>query len=293
MVTTAKEIKDLCESWVSAIESNGDSIRVVGDSERYRLLTNGVSFHDLNHEQLRAACLGLSRVLLLPRLNTIIHEDHQVFWSWCGEVLCGDPEAYFDHHEFDLRELMTMCCRGSLARRSETLEHNANEWLQRTDTAVAYLTFPLLEGLLKKSCGDFVTPSGDVLRNFDGKCRTYKAGGRCSSLRDLLELFSNEVASEDARRDLIEQKTHLLGFANPGEDGFDVLYRWRNSSLHGQTGFPTIAGTVLNTAFLVALSDLPVDYDHLRKSATARFDSELELSEFGSRSRWSYYPPYF
>jgi hypothetical protein len=51
------------------------------------------------------------------------------------------------------------------------------------------------------------------------------------------------------------------------EDPFDVVYRWRNSSLHGQASLPTIRGTVFNTAILVALDAISADYDSMRDRA--------------------------
>ena len=295
--------------------SAGGGLQIGGADEEFRLLRNGVVFHELDHEQIRAACIGLSSVLLLPGLNTVIDQDHQWFWSWCAELLCRSGSSYFSSEsDRELRATVGLCCRAALAGvyrndrdgwerqrdQSKNMEHNARAWVQGAHTALAYLAFPLLEGIVKKHCARYVGMDGRVVEAFeaariDGTARPYRVGQPCSSLRDMLWLLYDKVASEDLRHDLDEQRIHLGAFASESEDGFEVLYRWRNSSLHGEASLSTIGGTVLSTALLIAISALQAEYESVRASAVdgVRREAMSAASGIDYRSPWSYYPPYF
>ena len=295
--------------------SAGGGLQIGGADEEFRLLRNGVVFHELDHEQIRAACIGLSSVLLLPGLNTVIDQDHQWFWSWCAELLCRSGSSYFSSEsDRELRATVGLCCRAALAGvyrndrdgwerqrdQSKNMEHNARAWVQGAHTALAYLAFPLLEGIVKKHCARYVGMDGRVVEAFevariDGTARPYRVGQPCSSLRDMLWLLYDRVASEELRHDLDEQRIHLGAFASESEDGFEVLYRWRNSSLHGEASLSTIGGTVLSTALLISISALQAEYGSVRESAVdgVRREAMSAASGIDYRSPWSYYPPYF
>lgn len=73
---------------------------------RHRLHRNGVVFHALGIDELRAACLGLSEVLLLPGMNTILDLDHRLFWAWAGQLLLGPEAAVFRADEREIAELL-------------------------------------------------------------------------------------------------------------------------------------------------------------------------------------------
>jgi hypothetical protein len=294
-------IKSLCDSWIGALTHPDGSHRIGGTTEQFRLLANGIVFHDLDHDELRAACLGLSTVLLVPgRMSTYIDSDHVCFWAWCGEILCILPSPCFSEDERDLQDLLALCIRAALAslglmdRRAgnpPALVVNAEEWVIGAHRALAYLAFPLLEGVVKKHTSRFVDMRGWVVEDFvvprvNGGMREYRARrrDRCSSLRDLLYLLY-ELTSEDLKHDLDEQRSHLALFAEDATmDGFDVIFDWRNSSLHGGANLTTVGGTVLNTALLVAISDLKHTYDAERTETLrrVRFELENEISFAGS-----------
>src|SRR5689334_8066643 len=97
MSANASDILLLCDRWLKS-----------GGEDRYRLLNNGVAFDELAYEEIRAACLGLTHVLLLPGQNTIIDEDHRFFWSWTGEVLAGARPAFVSDDEPELLGLTSL-----------------------------------------------------------------------------------------------------------------------------------------------------------------------------------------
>jgi hypothetical protein len=298
-------IKSLCESWISASRCSDGSVQLGGvATEQFRLLANGVVFHELDHDELRAACLGLSRVLLGPRMGMYIDSDHRWFWAWCGEVLCGRRSSYFSQEELELRDLLALCLRAVLAtlhppyrrdNRPLHVEQNAEEWVSGGPKALAYLAFPLLEGVVKRHARRFVDMQGRVLEAFSvpGRKKAYPVGKTCSSLRDLLYLVHENVASDQLRHDLDEQRSHLGGLTGDAEaDGYDTIYAWRCSSLHGGASLSTVGGTVLNTALLVAMSELQDTYEAARIDALRGVEFDLPLRIEGYPDPFSYYPPY-
>jgi hypothetical protein len=86
--------------------------------------------------------------------------------------------------------------------------------------------------------------------------------------------------------------------AQPGQpalDGYEVVFDWRNSSLHGETSMTTIGGTILNLGLLVALDGFRDDYPTHRAAAFQRAQREVSTASSLGRwhpSPWSYYPPF-
>lgn len=311
-MSDSKTIRNLCDSWKASVMQPNGSIAIGGESDQLRLLANGVAFHDLDYDCMRAACIGLTSVLLLPGQNTIVDQDHHALWSWCGQLLCGSQSPYFDGsieaHPF--RQLMELCFRASLVgtyrpdregreqmqAADRLMDIHTQAWKRGSHTALAYLAFPMLEGVTKRHCSDFVQMDGRTIQAWNaprdgGGTHTYQPGQVCSSLWKLLELLRSTVASDELRGDLTELETHLATFSDDGSPGFKVLYDWRNGSLHGASLNSTVGGTVLNTASLIALSQLREDYDAVRRQTLDRVRWELQSGSV-DRSPWSYYPPY-
>ena len=73
-----KLILDLCDSYrKSVVSENG--ITIGSNNDKYRLRNNNICFYDLNYDEIRASCIGLTRTLLYKGLNTIIDYDHFFF----------------------------------------------------------------------------------------------------------------------------------------------------------------------------------------------------------------------
>ena len=313
-MTSPQKIRELCDSWCNSVQQPGGGIAIGGQSEQYRLLRNGINFHELSFDQLVAAIDGLTRVLLLPGLNTIVDQDHFGLWSWCSEVILCRETGFFAEEERELRKLFETCvrsalvhCRKPAANKEEwerqvvidqQLPHNSRYFLQESSLILAYLTFPLLEAVSKKVCSSYVAMDGAVIAKFDipskaGGVREYDPNGRwnqkqCSSLRDLLFLIHLNVASSELKNALSEFRGHVSTLDN-SEDPFDVVYKWRNQSLHGSTSFQTIGGTLLNLVLLIVIHQLSGRYDLLKNKTIERCRWEMQS---GHRSPWSFYPPY-
>jgi len=306
----SKEILDLCHSWVSASTAADGTIQISGSSEEFRLRNNGVEFHTLSYNELRAACIGLSRVLLRPGLNTVIDFDHMLFWSWCGEIFASTAASYFGVDEREPQQLFGLACRAALAEtyrpdhrgweenrdRLMAMEPNSRELVTNAHVVLVYLAFPLLEAILRKTCSAYVTPNGSVVTSFDkghGGRGSYSIGDRCSNFGHLLWLLYDRVAGPELVDGLDQQRAGLRALES-NTDPFGLLFGWRNSSLHGQTALPTIGGTVYNTAILIALDAVRADYDALREKIVerVRWQAATDQLTSGYRSPWSYYPPW-
>ncbi|USK64844.1 hypothetical protein [Peribacillus frigoritolerans] len=321
MAGKSNQILQLCDAWRKIAYGNDGSLRIGRESESFRLLENNIRFHDLDFEEIQAACIGLNRVLLFKGMNTIISSDHAFFWSWIAEVLLNRDTGYFTEKEEDIKKLFLTCTRASLAeiqnpqmeweevaKRNDLMEFNTSELVKNRNLILAYLSFPLLEAILKKACHNYVDYSGKVLKDFEIRGRRGKTGRRkrdqsygpngngrkytISSLGDLLILLYDNVASQDLKDKLTSIRSDIEGI-DDSEDPFYVIYGWRNSSLHGQAGYPTIGGTLLNIAIIIALDVIKDNYDEIRQCVWDRVQWDARsYTSTSSRPHWSYYPPY-
>ena len=130
----------------------------------------GIVFHELDFEGTRAACVNLMRALHSPR-GRIVSPDHYLFWSWMSDLLrcygddLPDPREadyarkitrlhaaigkpiplWFTHDESEIAHLFeivgsALCAPFGLGLRLPGFRHEI----------ASYLSFPLLEAMLKK-----------------------------------------------------------------------------------------------------------------------------------------------
>lgn len=308
---TAADIAKLCDDWCAASIPLEGGLSLGGEAEKFRLLKNGVVFHELKQEELCEAIIGLSKVLLLPGLNAVVNDDHFALWSWCGELILAPRSHYFPDEQWEIQSLYAASIHAALAgcrRPAQTLAewqeqcrieelqpHHAKQLLQKSGLVLAYLAFPLLEAVLKRACAAYVSFDGRVLSPFSvpkkhGGQRQYapKSGSQCSSLRDLLWLHGAEVAGPKLKILLDRFREHLATL-DRGQDPYDLVYGWRNQSLHGSTNFQTIGGTILNLSLLISLFEIENKFEDSRLQAIENCRWEARSP---SKSPWSFYPPY-
>ncbi|MGH8067025.1 MAG: hypothetical protein ACRERE_17660 [Candidatus Entotheonellia bacterium] len=310
-------IAQLCDSWLAVVQQPGGVIAIGPAAEAFRLTRNGINFHELDYAEIQASCVGLMRVLLLKGLSAVIDPDHQLFWAWIGELLLSSYGVYFTQQESEIRELFDACIRASLTgsqaapptqaeweeqqRIAELTDFNTRQLGRHAHLILASLCLPFLEATVKKVCAAYVDYAGNVKVAFSvprpgGARRNYNPldprNNKCSSLRDLLHLLLDSVADADLQERLREVRRHLQTLDN-SVDPFDLIYSWRNQSLHGQASFPTIGGTVLNLSILIALNQLRSQYEKLRDRAwqKVQFDATT-YSRTRMRLPSSYYPPF-
>lgn len=310
---TPEEIEELGEKWVTATRNDDGSVSIPAN-QQHRLLANGIQFHDLDRDGLRAAARATTRVLLLPGLNMMVDQDHITFWSWMTEVVSEQVRARellegwpTSREDSELTRLWHLCYRAAAASSTADwarMDVNARELIGGGHTVLAYLSLPLVEGIGRRSCSEYVAMDGLVLKDFTllSSNRSYRANGkrRCNSIGDIVKL-TMQVGSSELASDLEYIERHLHELGEPDDtDGWAVLNRWRNSSLHGEASFPTVGGTLFNVAALMVL-DWYDDYENTRQQAlrcsiqeiqSARAHKQLgAATEHYLRSHWSFYPP--
>jgi hypothetical protein len=81
MRISVQEIKRLSQQWQQSVATS-QGLTIGGQSEQYRLLANNIGFHELDYDELRTACVELTKLLLLPGANTVIDHDHSWLWHY-------------------------------------------------------------------------------------------------------------------------------------------------------------------------------------------------------------------
>lgn len=254
---------------------------------------DGKELMDLSFDELRGVSVALVQAALAPRMNTVITSLHQQVWAWKGELLLGHNATYSADRWsddsvgslvalvdatlavvlFDSRlplEAALAHAGGSMSKalwhqvvtlRELTFSRSVTDMQKHQALIWAHLSFPLLEGVVKRACRTHVAMDGTVRAGFAVASRKYPVGGRnVSNLSHLLEL-RYKTGSPELQRDLDEIRTHIGSVATPSADGFKIIFDWRNSSLHGQQSIETVGGTVLGLALLIALHDTASSFE--------------------------------
>jgi len=318
MTDKAELIKTLCESYCLAITQPNGSLALNENSEQYRLTNNGILFHELSYPELVEAVIGLSQVLLHSNMTEIRHNDHLHLWSWCGELFLGCMAQRKLHQTSDtpqdINNLYTTTIHSNLAKikeysrelgtyeemqnnREKVQNHYASELVNKAHLVSAYLSFPLLEGLLKQKCSAYVTMDGKVIQEFNAQHIKYvpeKTQGKgkttCSSIQDLLFLYHDYVANDHGKESITKLNNHLKKHS-PELHPFALIKNWRNSSLHGSTSFNTIGSTILHYCFLISLLDIEQTFNQVRADALISVHAAVNFKMAPHRMFWSYYPP--
>lgn len=290
----------------------GGVLTIGAETEQFRLLRDGIVFHELNYDELRSTCVGLARVLLQPGLNTMIDLDHRVLWSWCADVILLHRPALLAPGEREIGDLFRLCIRAAIANarrppasqkewddsvaESNKIPYHMRELANEAYAILAYLSFPLLEAVVKRACSSVVDPAGHVLRDFtvtsrSGRPRDYQAGKICSSLRDLLYLHHDQFASPTLKVSLDECIANLRRLDSTREP-YDLIFEWRNSALHGSASLPTVGGTLVTLAILILLDGREANYEEVRSETLKRIQFDLRTSGGPPRkSPWGFYLP--
>jgi len=67
-MTTTPDMRALCRGWIAAATVAG-GLEIGEQSESFRLHRNGIRCHELDYDDLRAACVGLTEILLLAGIE--------------------------------------------------------------------------------------------------------------------------------------------------------------------------------------------------------------------------------
>jgi hypothetical protein len=267
-------------------------MRIGPQSEKYRLHSNNISFHELEYDELCTAAVELTKLLLIPGMSTIVDLDHQLLWAWCAELLVGNngPLSRLDREIYTLAQTTARAAlatansgaREAFDRASQArnlLNNSAAQFLDSSHVALSYLCFPLLEAVARRACGAFLDINGVVLQSFPRSSGgSYSVTRRCSNVGDVLRLLRDQVADNTLQADMNDLLAHVAGIAG-STDGYETVFVWRNSSLHGEATHQTIGGTIYTLSLLIALNDIKSDYVKFRDDAVTRVRREVGMAQ--------------
>jgi hypothetical protein len=290
-----KKISDLANQFVESVKLKGGKVALnPGEDEDMRLLVNGVDFTKLSLGEL-CTSLATSSLTVSPVKNiSYTHADHIYMWSWCAQIIAHDTE-YFSMEEMNLKELVRAIVHAAKAHkhhanhpkrenydvsfegaeafakdRWEAMEKVAlpstvEQYLSFQSHIVSYLSFPLLEGVLKKRCSEYIGFDGEVKKEFSISSikKPFGKEKMVSNLGVLLFLYFELVASEFEKKHFSLVIDHLKGFS-PEKHPFWMIFDWRNQALHGQRDHQTVGGVLLSMSLLIAIASLGDRFDALR-----------------------------
>jgi hypothetical protein len=280
----AQTILQLCDAWRAA-HVRPDGSGVENDSTRQlRLIANGIRFHELDVDELEAACVGLTETMVPRGLGGgFMCPDHQQFWGWCTQLLLTTPMSTIVPNNGTLitQLLESSAClivggyshfwAEPKVQLSKGYDWCLHKLIGKKFFILKYLSYPLLESLLKVHCSSFVEDDGTVKMLFsvarpDGSNRTYNPHNRCSSLRDLFVLLEQSTASSELSGSLQRLKCHFQRL-HPTTPFIDLLYRWRNATLHGADQVTAVSGTIFNLCLLLCLDLVRPEYAKWQQAA--------------------------
>jgi len=243
-----------------------------------------------DHERLTAVVAGLTVCLVRQGGEFAGYgRDYRLVWAWCAELLVGSGRGTQILNESTLRRLFALTSHAVLARPIAAdvrgVERHARELVEGQAAVVAYLSFPLLEQVLRASCRRHFGAGGHIIHPFQTpgqlmRTHLYAVGGTCSSIGDLLWLYRRHYASRAMRDNLDAIDEHFAEVVPGGVTGFRVIQSWRNESLSGTSGLPVIGAAVLSLTLLVALAECEERFDDAVARALSAAAGANGASEF-------------
>jgi hypothetical protein len=278
--------------------------RVVDEMQRIRTLgpdgvTEGIACSDMQPDAFRAMAVAVTERTLAGGVG----EDQGHFWAWATQLYAGATKRRLDPAELHRRDLFATCFRATAARAdgvATAADRHAYYLVATAGGLLDYLCIPLLKALLTNACRRYVARDGSVLTMFyvKGRGLPYTPVGmgtkRCDNLRDLLWLFSSEVAEPGTVAALEECAQLVLRHSGSARDhGFDVMGEWRAASLRdadADAGIAPRAAVVFTLAALVAIDWSDVEFDAARSAQRAAMTGS-RVAAGKPAPDWWFYPP--
>jgi hypothetical protein len=278
--------------------------RVVDEIERAHPLgparaTDAIPASDLDAAAFRALAVAVTERTLADGVG----DDQAQFWAWATQLYAGLTKRRLDPAETHVRDLFATCFRATAARAdgdASAADRNSHYLAATAGELLDYLCLPLLKALLTQACRRYVARDGAVLTMFyvKGRGLAYTPVGmgtkRCDSLRDLLWLFTAEIAEPGTVAALQDCAELVLRHTAPsGHHGFDVMGQWRAASLRdgdASVGIAARAAVVFTMAALVAVDWGDADFDAARAAQRAAVTGP-RVGPDKPAPDWWFYPP--
>jgi hypothetical protein len=284
---------------------SGGSFGNLSDSDfTHLLLFNGnlPIFHEMCHRTL------FHLPSLLTRLaSTQVTHDHYHYWAWTAEVLkqINRDENHLERDieqmflltvDFAVGGLTSVPISNKIQKENKKIEQlvspHARRAMLSSYRAATQLSYPLLEGLLRRLCSDYVTIDGQIksgkkIQKIGG---TEQKGGRANNLGDLLNHYEKKVAEDETAKALESIRSEMNRYST-SETGYGIINSWRHPHSHGGERFTGPEHAVLlNIACQLVWDTIPVteykDIDRKRYS-----DKIINSNQISSLlNHFDYYP---
>lgn len=289
---TPDQIREYCRVWSVRLEAQRGRAQTPptphGLLQASPLASVCEDLEDADHHQLCAILTGLAVAVVRHGNWRGYGRDYRELWAWCAELVVGvgvgaglgvgdtAPTRVVGRRglargfDADLRRMFALTVHAALARPipfdSPGVGHHAHEVVDERGALLAHLSFPLLERVLRASCSHHFAPDGHVIKAFTApghhsRRHMYAHGGTCSSIGDLLWLFTHHYASVEMATNLAMIDKHLVSNVPGAEPGFGILQQWRYQAVRGSTALPVVGAAVLCLTLLVALAALEEDFE--------------------------------
>ena len=257
----------------------------------------GSQVHNLTFESLRAALIGVQNSCLFPGPWLITTQDIFHTWAWCAQLILDcRSEKYEDYDDaYDFKQQLTNATIALFANKinsnTELLPHYDRLLVGKSFDIFPYLTFPLLETTLRMVSKQYINQKGIVTKDFiaykktGGIKRRYAINDKCSSARDLLDLYYRTTDQE--QKEKIDECLTCIG-AEDTYDALNQIYDWRNGFMHGSEITNFAGCSVLTLCFLILLHFHSDEFEAMREQAF------YGVWHAGGERRadWSFYPPF-
>lgn len=264
------------------------------------------------HEWEYGTQLGMP-VLLTRLLKVQKTPDHIYYWSWTAEVATS-----LDLFGERLNRAYILLMRTILAERvggfsvgdtdeeidrkrqqmavfNQLTNRHYRELAGQKAQLAAFVSYPVLEGLLKSILSDVIKPDGVIKsgETLEGDGRTYTSGNRCSSLRDLLHHVEHNTLGSSVVNELDDLTSEIETFGD-GDEAYSMIYNWRNTLLHGEDSWDFQYGILMNLISLLVWSEIDeTEYSNKKQDMVESFRTKVEVPIFGANQFESgFYPPF-
>jgi hypothetical protein len=218
-------------------------------------------------------------VMAYPSAASMLFDSQRLLLGWCAQLLVvpnspGLQPLYADEFFDAARSIYAYAVSSEIAQSpGRPKGRNAYDaWLM-----LALAAFPFLEGVVRRRLPDYLEPTGEVRQEFTvlDRFQYYRVeSGRrpnlCSNishdLHKLEEIYGDSDLGrrltglrQEVREQRVEPETRIVS----GEDNdlYSIIYKHRNSNLHGGRHVVHVGLAALLLATIIGLDEIRDKYD--------------------------------
>lgn len=279
--------------------------------EGWQIFRSGFAIEEFAHSEL----CELS-VLLIRSLRGQINSDHKIFWSWVSFIsyqLRNEVQLFQDGEWIEaFGSLVHLLLAGERhfkagpgycyihGERLKYVNHHLLTLSVKKHLLAAAHAFPVLEGLLRRKCQNYVGKDGIVNNPFtltepSGQSKPFGVGHRMNRIDDYIRLFEQIVTKNRGRPCFTLAKVggEICKLYPSVTDAPEAIDEWRNDLIHGNQYWMDRVPAVLNLICLLVIDEVePATYDAklpaIKKILEWQRRATLQSTH---RAGWDIFPP--